>query len=159
MAKQKTTYESSDGREFKTQAEAERHDAVRLAKKDYEAARWKLGTVLLADELTADGERIEVGVRTLYCIIGRYHAPVIQECTFYWNSWDWQLGRNDRLELRFRVTRGSDEQWVTVPLSDMYANRDNARQAVIDAKRQVIKDKQDELAELERDPSRISVNY
>jgi len=159
MAKQKTTYKSADGKEFPTEAEADRHDAILKAKDEYETARRKLGMLLLANEQTADGMQIEIGEKTLYCVIGQHYAPVAQECHFYWNSWDWQLDHKDRVELRFRLTQGKDERLVTVKLSDLYAKRDNARQAVLEAKRQIIKDKQDELAELERDPSKIPVNY
>jgi hypothetical protein len=85
---------------------------------------------------------------------------MIQECKFYWNAWDWGINEDDRVQLHFRLAGiGDKERWVTVQISDLYANRDNARLAVIAAKRRIIQSKQAELADLERDPSKIPVNY
>ncbi len=159
MAKQKTTYESADGKEYVNKAAAERHDAILTAKDEYETARRKLVIALLANEKTADGEPVDICDMTLYCVVNKFYSPNVQECKFYWNAWDWGIGEDDRVQLSFRLGHVNEERWVTVKLGDLYANCDNARRAVLDAKRAIINDKLAELADLERDPSRIPVNY
>lgn len=159
MAKKETVFRAGDGKKCKTEAEADRHDEILRAKDEYQTARRHLGLVLLKNERTADGRQICVGNRTLYCVVNSHHAPQIQECKFFWNAWDWGIDDNDCLQLSFRLGCGDRERWVVVGLDDLYADADNARQAVIEAKQVLLHEKQDELAALKADPSQIPVNY
>jgi hypothetical protein len=160
MAKQETTYKSADGKKFKTAEEADRHDAILTAKDEYETARRKLAIVLLANEQTADGQPVDICNMTLYCVVNKFYAPVLQECHFRWGAWDWGLDHNDRVELHFRLDGGDKERQVTVSLDDLYADVDKARQAVIEAKRKILDEKLAELAAMEAKPrTEIRVNY
>jgi hypothetical protein len=160
MAKQETVYKAVDGKKFKTAAESDRHDAILTAKDEYDTARRKLAIALLANERTADGEPVDICSMTLYCVVNKFYAPVLQECRFYWNAWDWGLDRSDRPELYFKIVHGDHERQATVTLDDLYADVDKARQAVIEAKREILKEKTAEIAAMEANPrTEIRVNY
>lgn len=160
MAKQETTYKAVDGKKFKTAAEADRHDAILAAKDKYDTARRELANLLLANERTADGQAVDIAKRTLYCVMNKHYAPMVQECKFYWNAWDWGIGDDDRVQLHFRMTDRDKERWVTVKFDDLYADQDKARMAVIEARREIIRNMVDNLAEDEANPrQRIRVNY
>ena len=160
MAKKKTTYESSDGKEFVAKAAADKHDAILKAKDEYETARRKLAIALLANEKTADGAPVDICSVTLYCVVNKFYAPALQECHFCWGVWDWGLNDNDRVELYFKVGCGDKERQVIVNLDDLYADVDEARRAVLDARRAIINEKLAELAEAEKAPRQhIQVNY
>lgn len=160
MAKQETTYKSADGKKFKTANEADRHDAILLAKDEYDTSRRKLAIALLANERTADGQPIDIANRTLYCVVNKHYSPMIQECKFYWNAWDWGIDDDDRVQLHFRMTDRDKERWVTVKIDDLYADQDKARMAVIEARREIIRNMVDNLAEDEANPrQRIPVNF
>lgn len=160
MAKQETAYKSADDRTFKTADEADRHDAILTAKDEYDTARRKLVIALLANERTADEQPIDIANRTLYCVVNRFYSPMIQECKLYWNAWDWGIDDNDRVQLHFRMTDRDKERWVTVKIDDLYVDQDKARKAVIEARREIIRNMVDNLAEDEANPrQRIQVNY
>ena len=53
----RTKFEASDGREFDTTEEAEKHERITDATREFERARTVLGQLLAETQRTADGER------------------------------------------------------------------------------------------------------
>ena len=58
----KTTYRTCDGREFTDQAAAAKHEALVVARREYDAARWNLAKLLAEACTTADGQPFQFGL-------------------------------------------------------------------------------------------------
>lgn len=162
MPKKQIIYETTDGKKFTDQAEAEHHELLAKCREAYREARGNLGKALLSQLTTADGQSVDFGKRNrFYAVLFTYNNPTLAEVVVYWGHWDWELDDLDRLriiiEWRWPGTRDDTRQIIHIPVSELYADRDKARAAVLAAKQEAIVRLQEELDELKADPTRVRV--
>ncbi len=79
VSEQSVKYRASDGETFNSKAEAERHDALIVARDKYEEAEKAFGILLAETTKTADGCVFEFGWFTYYRIIDGYYWPQLEE--------------------------------------------------------------------------------
>ena len=102
----KPTFQCSDGKEFPTQAEADRHEDLMVAKDEYETARRKFGIALAKTQKTADGKPFEFGIMRNYWYIRCWNSlPRLFVVDFY--LWDFQFDERSAVQPHVAIAQGS----------------------------------------------------
>jgi hypothetical protein len=138
-------YRTTDGREFKTPGEAERHEKMLTAYKEYEDARQALGRCIAETQRTADGRLFEfTALRDYWAIWDRWEGiPRLVRVEF----WPWNLhfeGDRDNFQLKGKL--GDHDHLFRV--SDLYANKDAAERALLDVQEKWLADHAEKVSEL-----------
>lgn len=128
-----TKYSASDGREFNTQDEAERHEQFIVAQKEYETARNRFGRLLAETQLTADGKpfRFDAFKRYWHVTAGWSGMPALSEVRF--DGWNYQFDVSDRFVIRQDEGRDGNQRWVEYRIDVLYANYPKAERALLAA--------------------------
>jgi hypothetical protein len=132
-------FKASDGKEFGAKEDAERHDAVVVAAREFGEAKHRLGRVLAEREKTADGKPFEFPMlRDLYYVTpGWSGMPTLNRVSFY--VWSCEFEIDEHLELvtirqRKQVGRMSDGERVeSYRIADLYATEKAANVALLAA--------------------------
>ena len=144
--KQETKFKTSDGREFSNQKEAEKHDALILARGKYSEALRQMNTLIAETARTADGHLFEFGLWTTYYYVtpGYFSKPVLTEVPYL--GWNWDLNeRDDQVEI---VTReGNDNRQREYKISDLYRNKKAALLALVESQKEWLKEREQEVSE------------
>lgn len=138
-----TRYETSDGREYDTQQEAERHEALITAKREYEHAQKVFGQRLAETQKTADGYPFEFTLlRDYYYITPGFHEmPALVRVGF--SRWKpVQLNEADELVL----TSGR----LHCRIGDLYRSPRAAEEALLTAQEAWLKERTEEVEALRR---------
>lgn len=129
-----TKFETSDGKEFDTKEEAERHDELILARKAYKDARHTLGVILARSQKTADGVPFDFSLLRDYYYIsdGWASLPALRRVSFY--IWNFEFDERDVFEIKQWDERGKGEQMmITYKINELYYSEREAKKALLDA--------------------------
>lgn len=128
MAIQQTApmYRTTDGQEFASQADAERHEALSTAKRDYENASAVYDRLLAESQFTADGHPFRVSVLHTYYYVtnGLSGAPAVGTVAFFCRNF--YLGSDDEVTITQQEDGKRDR---TFWFKQLYARRENAERA------------------------------
>lgn len=159
MAKQKTIWKSADGQEFNSEAAAERHDQLVKAREEYEQARNRLFQLLVGQLKTRDGQTVGFGLRgCYYVVLFEYNNPVVAEVRLSWNRWDWELADDKlRVILDWSWPGSRESQRIHIPVADLWADRDKARLACLEAQRAILDRHREELEQRAADLQSVRI--
>ncbi len=134
-------WETSDGRIFHIQIDAERHEHVLKTEEAFITAGYAYGRAMMEKVTTADGMRIESTLAHTYYYICKAlnKMPYIKQVTFYrWNcSYDLRCG--------LTCSQFEDHQGVGYEVGSLYYHEKKAQVALMEAKREQIQAFQDDL--------------
>lgn len=138
-------YRTSDGREFNTKSEAEQYDAILIARDEYKAAQRKLGLLLVQSQKTADGRPFEFGRWGDYYYINPYFNewPTIETVSFW--GWRFEFAERDGCVL---ISHERNGRWESYRIDALYADKDAAERALLDAREARLAERAAEVAEL-----------
>lgn len=147
-------FKASDGKEFGTKEDAERHDAVVVAAREFREARHRLGRILAEREKTADGKPFTFSMlRDLYYVTpGWSGMPALNRVSFY--VWSCEFEIDEHLELvtirqRRQVGRMSDNERIeSYRIADLYATEKAANVALLAAQEEWLEKRAVEVREL-----------
>jgi hypothetical protein len=144
--KAKTTYRTDDGREFTDQKQAERHDRLVKAKREYESAKRTLGKLMAESCLTADGQPFKIGLWPDYYWItpGYFSMPSLLKVSFWGTNWDWEESSDEATTVVLLSDLSDSGQQLghirRFPINELYANKDRAQAALIEAQRKWLRE-------------------
>lgn len=144
-------FETSDGQEFDTKEEAERHDKLTEAKAEFDTAQRKLLVAFAETCKTADGHAFEFGWHK-YSYIDQFIGwPNLREIEF-WRAWDQQFRidtENDDELILIKSEPDRSSHWLTrnyeFRISDLYHDRAEALNALIAKQEEEIERRKMEL--------------
>ena len=138
-----TKYTTTDGREFNSKDEAERHDALITARDAYEFARHRFAECLARTQRTSDGHLFDFnGIRTYYYVSYNFWGmPALSEVPYMGRFWDF----DDRDGFVFNYKDG--DRWREYAIRDMYADKREAEKAVLEAQERRLQDYSEQVAE------------
>lgn len=144
--KQEVKFTSSDGREFDNEVEAQRHDELIVAREEYNNALAKMNSLIVKTTRTADGYLCELGIFKDYWYIspGWHGLPDIRKVPYL--GWNWHLSHhNDQVVIVHRESgRDRTDEYA---IADLYADKKNALAALVEAQKQWLTERQEEVAE------------
>lgn len=142
-----TRYEASDGQEFDTEAEAERHSEFVDAKRKYENAKLCYMKVVCEREKTADGEPFNFTMMHDYFIIRDYvgSIPHLERVSFYLHNCTIE---DDRQRLEIIQTTGDRRQCY--PICQLYYREREANRELVKIRRKRLAEMMQETDEMEK---------
>lgn len=147
VKKKPESFVSCDGQEFATEADAESHDAVVKAVREFDIARDRLGEALANATKTADGELFELrrwrSYHLLY-LFGNF-GPCLRKIDFGWGT-KVALGGSDNERVELVLTENNKD--VHYAIDELYSVEANAKAALAQAIREHIEQKKKELKSL-----------
>lgn len=123
-----TQYRTSDGKQFKTAGEAERHERLITAQAKYEEAQREFRRAMAETQRTADGRLFEFGMlRDYYCIEwGAAGPPYLRTVSFY--VWDCRVHEdNGHVYVTERDGKADREHRI----SSLYASEREAKRELL----------------------------
>ena len=144
MKKREPIYECIDGRQFPTQEDADRHEALATAEHDFLEARQRLGVLLAKSQKTADGKPFEFDVYDDYFYVspGWQGMPHLHTVSFGHERFDFDA--QDRFQLIVR--EGEKERRYAI--ADLYASKDEAERALLTAQEAWLAERTEEVAQM-----------
>lgn len=143
------TYQTSDGKSFTDKQDAERHEKLVVATREWEQARTRFGTALAQTQRTADG-RLFDWTRWTYYYVAPPHSgwgggPYLREVSFYvWNcSFDL-----DKEEMEILYSKDCEKRPVAYRISELYANKDAAERALLTERETWLAEQAEDLAKM-----------
>lgn len=129
MIKAKTTYKTTDGKEFEDEAEAIAHEEIITLKRAFDSARFAYGRALAQREKTIDGYPFEIRYHTYYYIQQFTGMPYLADVTFA-NDWEFTL---DDYKQRITILKPRQEGGGNIHyhIDSLYRDRENARKALV----------------------------
>lgn len=144
--KKEFKFKSSDGQTFDDETEAKKHDALILAREEYEGALRKLNQCIAETTRTADGHLFEFGLwRTYYYVTpGYFSMPVLAEVPYL--GWNWDLNEHDD-SVEIVLHEGNDNRRREFKVNSLYVDKRTALAALIGAQQAWLKERQEQIAE------------
>jgi len=152
--KEKTTFKTEDGREFESEKAAKKHEALVVAKRDFEEAKATLGRILAENFATADGYKFEIGLRDYYWITpGYFTVPRLLKVDFWGTNWNWEEAPKESTTLvllSYRDDAGEvmDKSYGRrISIDELYAYKDEAEKALLVRQREWLEERLAEVKE------------
>lgn len=143
---EETKFKSSDGREFDNAVEAQRHDDLIVARREFEHALQKMNDLIVKTTRTADGHLCELGIFRDYWYVspGYQGVPDIRKVPYL--GWNWHLNyHNDEVVIVHRESgRERTDEYV---IKDLYRSKKRALAALVDAQMEWLKERESEICE------------
>ena len=151
MAKQlPTRWETSDGRKFAEESDAEDHEDFIKAQRHYEEAQRTFARMVWASQKTADGEPFELSMRTYWYVWEPFNSmPELRQVSFY--VWHLSFDDDDHgsiLSPREENGRQS-EGYTRYKIKDLYRHEKNARAALREAAKKQLAHFSERIAKME----------
>lgn len=143
---QEVKFKASDGREFDNEVEAQRHDDLIVARREYEEALSKMNGLIVKTTRTADGYLCELGIFIDYWYVshGWHGLPDLRKVPYL--GWNWHLSyHNDEIVIVHRES--GRERTDEYTIKDLYRNKKNALAALVEAQSRWLKERGEEVAE------------
>ena len=142
-------YKSSDGQEFETEEQAQSHEELIEAKKQYETARSVYGQHLFESQKTADGHPFDLCAYRDYWYVGRFLSfPLLERVSFHRGN----CGLNDRDETVIIQHQDDDRgcrQFTEYSIGDLYLYEKNAQVALLAAQKERLEELSKSVEELQ----------
>jgi hypothetical protein len=159
VKEKKPTFVASDGAKFATKIEAERHEALTKAKRDFEQAKKRLNAALVESQKTADGQLFDVGRWADYWFVSEFgnEGPQLVRVPFGYGVEfalsDYRYKPGSQLELIVIDGRHSSSgaRFIHYKVSELYADEKNARLALATVVDKFIQRKREEVKKLRGD--------
>ena len=132
--KKSVKYRSTDGNEYDTKEEAERHDALWNARNEFDNARKKFGKLLAETQTTGDGEAFEFGWRSYWYVTPTWGGfPELRTIRF--SEYQFDFDDSDVFQI-FNIEDGNRKRYA---ISDLYVSKHKARAALIAAQEERVR--------------------
>jgi hypothetical protein len=125
------TYETSDGREFEDKDEADRHEELITARREYDEARQKFNQALVKTQKTADDEPFDFGLFRTYFVITDSWAqiPSLKRVNFL--GWNFEVAEHeDQVEIIQNEGDFTNERRYGYPINRLYVSEKRAKIAL-----------------------------
>lgn len=144
--KEQRKFKTTDGREFDDEGEAQKHDALIVAREAYRVALHKMNQLIAETTRTADGELFEFGIwQTYYYVTEGFNSmPQLMEVPYL--GWNWELSEYDDA-VEIITERDTDNRRMTYKVNHLYRDKKKALDAMIVAQRAWLQERTDEIAE------------
>lgn len=153
VKKKPTIYKATDGTEFDELEDAERYDALIVAKREYKNARSNFKRVMLQSQKTKDGESFEFHKWRPYWIVHEFigQTPHIES----FDPWFHSVEIDDRCNASVLVSKcGYEDTRVnsfetvcrSYKICDLYYHKENAEAALAEAIQVHIKELEERIA-------------
>lgn len=123
-------FEAKDGVKFKTQAEAERHEAMVDAKQTFQAARRRWTKALTETHKTADGADFVLNGIWDYWYVRQWAGQMPYVVRVSFSLWDCTLDDSDRAEIWVEEGTGSNRTRQCYCVAELYRHHGNANKAL-----------------------------
>jgi hypothetical protein len=148
--KSQTTYRTSDDCDFSDQKEAEAHEKIVVARREFERADQALAVLLAESCRTADGHPFRFGIWKTYYYVHKTGPsyPELASVEFWGRNWDHASGyEGDKFVIWSFRAPVTDKFHSGIPyaINDLYLIESNARDALRAARRQWLDDRHREL--------------
>lgn len=126
-----TRFRTSDGNEYPTKEEAEKHEALIEAEADFERAKRRFGYALAETQETADGLAFKwSNPRDYWRVHWPYGAPPRLERVEYLGLGDTEVRRDgEHVEIVKRTYRDGSYDYRTYRISELYGSESAAKEA------------------------------
>jgi hypothetical protein len=122
-------YRCTDGQTYSKKEDAERHEELIAAQREFESARRKFGQLLARTQKTADGETFDFRSLGYFFVSEPYLSlPRIHRVSF--DFWHFEFDHEDKFQIRQK-----DEDGVTrsYSIDKLYRDEENAKVALLAA--------------------------
>lgn len=156
VKEQPKTFTASDGSEWSTKKEAERHDAVVVANRELEDAKRKFCRAVLATQKTADGEQFDSMRNDNYWSVPWYGCMelVRLDTLWYWTQ-RFEIDSDSQVTIVVPVRDapgqgyGREEKIIRYRVCDLYANEQAARKELIRRMKQSLEEQAKRIKQIE----------
>lgn len=142
--KEQRTFKASDGKEFDSKTEAQKHDDLAVAREEYKNALRKLNTLIAETTRTADGHLFDLGMWSTYYYItpGYFDMPQLKEVPYL--SWNWDLNEyDDAVEI---ITReGNDQRRFEYKINALYREKRKALAALVETQKAWLAERREQI--------------
>lgn len=156
IKKNPKTYQTDDGREFSSKANASKHEKLAAAWEAYKTARVRLGRIVAESQKTADGVAFDFSRWDYWYVSESWGGmPSLSKVAFYVHSVEFVFREDDANdELALLYSDRSDGRLTEYRIGDLYYHEHNAKVALAEAMRERIQMHADALAKLEKEISK-----
>lgn len=142
-------YKTSDGREFTEESDANFHQEYLDIVEEFDVISSKLTNIVAKKVKTADGQPFKFGgFSKYYTVMNKYAHPYIFE--FYTPSTRWSYNLDERMEwISVKMTVNGTQ--YNIEVGNMYADKKEAMKALVEARKQLIKQYEDDNTKLEEE--------
>lgn len=160
---EQTEFKTSDGRKFSDKREAEKHDALILARQEYKDALRKMNRLIAETTRTADEHLFElVGFHTFYFVAHGWNSkPVLTEVPYIGYNWNLQERHDAVVIVVDRDGSSQTRQRYEYPIGDLYYEKSKALRALVQAQADWLTERRQEIEETAQqvlaglDPTRL----
>lgn len=147
VQKKEAVYTAQDGREFESLEAATRHDKLVEARNSLDRAQHAFGRALAETTKTADGQQFEFGLwRRYYRIVpGWNRMPAVESLDAFYGHPGFEF--DDRGEMELVEPRYNSDHPRRVRICDLYADRDVAMKALLEAQEEWLAERRAEVEE------------
>jgi len=132
-------FKASDGTEFKTEADAQRHEAVVIALQKFDEARQQLAFATIKTHKTADGIPFDFDSHRDYYFIQRYQGwPEIRKV----GLWGWYNQKFCLDGERLKVIEGDGQNARTFDVAELYRSEKAAVAVLTEERKKYIEELQ-----------------
>lgn len=146
-----TKFQTSDGQEFDNKEEAERHEDVTAAFREWERASEKLDKIIAENTRTADGELFSTRMLQRYYVVRERYGQIPQMFELPWLGMRLRLSQRDEPTIEHRFENGQTAEYE---ISRLYAKHQNAERALITAQRKWLSE---QSASVEEEAAKLGV--
>lgn len=142
---------ASDGCEFESEKDAEQHEKLIKAKREYDDSFKVFAAMLSETKRTADGVPFRLGYRRYYAIVNRFGGglPVYRTVEFSPAMWqEFEIEDENQVYLVMREHNGSRERYT---VSQLYASEYEVKKALLAARDERLKELSEENEQLRND--------
>lgn len=146
IKKTEVKFRTTDGSEFDTEKEAEKHEELYQANEAYDTARRRLGKLLAETQKTADGKAFEFGIYRDYYFVtpGYWSWPALQQIPYLGWSWQWD-NSGDKFTI---FTDHPDGKRLRFEIGNLYADKRLAEKALLEAREKRIAELHEEMEQM-----------
>lgn len=150
MAKQKTTYVATDGREFDTAEEVERYEAMKDANDQLEGAVKDYNLAIAKVLKTADGYPFALG-RDYYIVWEHAYNDGISQEYFYPRETRVYFDGSREPSILWTGRKAGESKVTEFYLADIYAKQRNAKLRLLEIRKKRLGWLQDDIAKMEKE--------
>jgi hypothetical protein len=152
-------YETSDGLEFESKKQAERHEALIEARELFEGARERFGERLAQTQKTADGVSFEFGICRDYWVVVPCWAglPRLRKIWFsYMGDQRFEISEDDEITLLYSEREDGHGSRTRYKISDLYYSEKEAKKALLAAQQKRLEEFTEEVEALLKEVTKES---
>jgi hypothetical protein len=143
-------YVACDGSEFESKVEAERHDTLISAQRQFDNAKDRLRQAIIRTYKTADGLPFDFGLfHDYWYVADGFHWPALSQVSFMGYQQEYRISEHD--ESRLLLVEKQNGRDVHYDVSQLYANRKDALVALLAARKRRLRMYQEDIEAIEKE--------